>query len=90
VENWDVALWEYLRVWGVEAPDYTGDIPAITQPALVISGDSDAIVPVSDSERLTGQLPNAELVIIPNCGHVPQEECPVAFEAAVDTWLNAP
>ncbi|MCB0155109.1 MAG: alpha/beta hydrolase, partial [Anaerolineae bacterium] len=48
VENWDAALWEYLRVWGVDAPDYTGDIPTITQPALVISGDSDAIVPVGD------------------------------------------
>jgi pimeloyl-ACP methyl ester carboxylesterase len=88
VENWDTALWEYLRVWGVDAPDYTPRIPNINQPALVISGDSDAIVPVSDSERLAAELPNADLVIIPNCGHVPQEECPAAFEAAVDTWLG--
>ncbi len=88
VKNWDVALWEYLRVWGIDAPDYSGDIPTIHQPTLVISGDSDAIVPVSDSERLAAELPNAELVIIPNCGHVPQEECPVAFEAAVNTWLG--
>lgn len=88
VENWDTALWEYLRVWGVDAPDYSGDIPTITQPTLVISGDSDAIVPVADSERLAGELPNAELVILPNCGHVPQEECPAAFEAAIDTWLD--
>jgi pimeloyl-ACP methyl ester carboxylesterase len=88
VKDWDSALWEYLRVWGVDTPDYINRIPEIQQPALVISGDSDAIVPVSDSERLAGELPNAELVIIPNCGHVPQEECPVAFEEAVAGWLE--
>ncbi len=88
VENWDAGLWEYLRVWGVDAPDYSSDIPTIRQPALVISGDSDAIVPVSDSERLASELPNAELVIIPNCGHVPQEECPAPFEDAVNRWLG--
>jgi pimeloyl-ACP methyl ester carboxylesterase len=88
VKNWDVALWEYLRVWGIDAPDYSGDIPTIHQPTLVISGDSDAIVPVSDSERLAAELPNAELVIIPNCGHVPHEECPAAFADAVESWLD--
>jgi pimeloyl-ACP methyl ester carboxylesterase len=88
VEDWDLAYWEYLRVWGLDAPDYTALIPEIQQPALVISGEGDAIVPVSDSQRLHAELPNAELVILPSCGHVPQEECPDAFEAAVDAWLS--
>lgn len=88
VENWDLGLWEYLRVWGVDAPDYTGDISSITQPALVLTGDSDTIVPVSDSQRLARELPNAAFVMLSNCGHVPQEECPADFEAAVDTWLG--
>ncbi len=88
VEDWDVALWAYLRAWGVDTPDFVTRIPIIQQPALVITGDSDAVVPVSDSQRLDSELPNSELVILPSCGHVPQEECPEAFEEAVDPWLS--
>jgi pimeloyl-ACP methyl ester carboxylesterase len=88
VENWDAAYWEYLRVWGVDTPDYISGIPDIQQPVLVLSGDSDTIVPVSDSQKLHSALPNAELEILPACGHVPQEECPELFIEAVDSWLN--
>ncbi len=87
VQNWDTAYWEYLQVWGLDAPDYVAEIPTINKPALVISGDSDAIVPVADSERLNSELPNSTLTILPNCGHVPQEECPDIFENAVEAWL---
>lgn len=88
VEDWDVALWEYLRAWGVDTPDFVAHIPKIQQPALVITGDSDTVVSVTDSQQLNSELPNSELVILPSCGHVPQEECPEAFEEAVDAWLS--
>ena len=48
----------------------------------MITGDDDRIVPTKDSVRLAGELPNAELVVIPQCGHTPQEECP-------EPWLDA-
>lgn len=88
VEDWDVALWEYLRVWGTDGPDIAAQISEIQQPVLVLTGDSDAVVPVEDSQRLDIELPNSELVILPSCGHVPQEECPAAFEEAVGAWLS--
>lgn len=88
VKDWDSALWEYLRVWGVDTPDFAARIPDIQQPALVITGDSDAVVPVTDSQRLDTELPNSELVILPSCGHVPQEECSDIFVEAVDAWLS--
>jgi len=88
VQDWDMAYREYLRVWGLDTPDYITRIPEIQQPVLVISGDSDAIVPVSDSQMLHSELPNSELVILPSCGHVPQEECPDIFEEAVGEWLS--
>jgi pimeloyl-ACP methyl ester carboxylesterase len=88
VANWDTAYWEYLRVWGSDTPDYQARIPDIQQPALVISGDSDNVVPVADSQKLHAELPNSELAILPACGHVPQEECPELFEDAVTAWLD--
>lgn len=81
-------MWEYLRAWGVDTPDLAARIPDIQQPALVITGYSDTVVPVTDSHRLESELPNSELVILPSCGHVPHEECPEAFEEAVDAWLS--
>jgi pimeloyl-ACP methyl ester carboxylesterase len=36
---------------------------------------------------LAGELPDAELVVIPNCGHIPHEECPAAFLRAVKDFL---
>jgi pimeloyl-ACP methyl ester carboxylesterase len=56
-------------------------------PVLVITGDDDRIVPTESSIRLSGELPGSELVVIPQCGHVPQEECPEAFLAAVNGFL---
>jgi pimeloyl-ACP methyl ester carboxylesterase len=88
VADWDLAFWEYLRVWGAETPDFLTSIPELQQPALVITGDSDAVVPVADSQRLNSELPNSELVILPACGHLPHEECPEAFEEALDAWLR--
>lgn len=87
VEDWDRALWEYLRAWSAEPPDVADRVAEIHVPALVVSGDSDSIVPIGDSERLASELPDAELVVLPDCGHVPQEECPDEFESAVIGWL---
>jgi pimeloyl-ACP methyl ester carboxylesterase len=51
----------------------------------VITGDDDRIVPTQNSIRLSREISDAELVVIPYCGHVPHEECPEAFlEATLD------
>lgn len=88
VAGWDDAFWAYLQEWGTNPVDLTEELAGVRQPALVITGDSDAVVPVDDSRRLAEELPDAAYVVLPNCGHVPQEECPAAFEAAVDDWLR--
>jgi pimeloyl-ACP methyl ester carboxylesterase len=84
--DWDRALWELTAVSGPTGlPDRLGEL---TLPVLVITGDDDRIVPTADSVRLAGELPNAELVVIPACGHIPQEECPQAVLDAVQTFLD--
>jgi pimeloyl-ACP methyl ester carboxylesterase len=55
---------------------------------LVITGDDDRIVPTEQSVRLAGELPNAELVVIPECGHVPHEECPGPTLEAMEAFLE--
>jgi len=85
-ENWDRALWELTKASRPQnIPERLGEL---TLPVLVITGDDDRIVPTADSIRLANALPNARLVVIPNCGHVPQEECPQEFISAVEEFLS--
>lgn len=85
-ENWDRALWELTKA--SQRRDLEDQIVDLEIPALVVSGDDDRIVPVESSIRLAEQLPNAELVVIPDCGHLPQEECPQPFLEAVASFLD--
>ncbi len=85
VENWDRALWEFtLASRDLRLAERVAEVGV---PALVITGDDDRIVPTAESIRLARELPNAELVVIPACGHVPQEECPEAFLDAVKGFV---
>lgn len=85
-QHWDRALWELTKA--SRRRDLADQIGDLAVPSLVISGDDDRIVPVESSIRLAEQLPNAELVIIPSCGHLPQEECPQPFLEAVTRFVE--
>jgi len=86
IQDWDRALWE-LTV--ANRPLHLADrLAELDVPVLVITGDDDRIVPTEQSVRLAGALPNAELAIIPACGHVAHEECPQAALAAMAAFLN--
>jgi pimeloyl-ACP methyl ester carboxylesterase len=87
VENWDIALWEFTKA--NRGRDYSAQLVDVHQPALVITGDDDRIVPSEESNRLANDLPNADLVIISACGHLPQEEKPGEFMVAVVKYLQA-
>lgn len=85
--NWDKALWELTKA--SRRPNFGQQLARLTMPALVIAGQDDRIVPPNLSERLADELPNAQLVVLEGCGHLPQEECPEAVAAAIWEWQVA-
>ena len=85
-ENWDKALWE-LTLASRES-GLSEHLHEITLPALVITGDDDRIVPTEQSLRLADELPNAELKVIAQSGHLPHEEKPAEFMQAVTEFLS--
>ncbi|HSQ39256.1 MAG TPA: alpha/beta hydrolase [Anaerolineales bacterium] len=85
-ENWYKALW-FLTVASQES-GLAERLDELTLPTLVITGDDDRIVPTEQSLRLADELPNAELVVIPQCGHLPHEEHPAEFMQAVTEFLS--
>jgi pimeloyl-ACP methyl ester carboxylesterase len=62
--------------------------PDIDVPALVLWGDHDRVVPLRIGERLASDLPNARLVVMERCGHVPPEEHPEASFAHLEDYLD--
>lgn len=46
----------------------------IQTPTLLMWGEKDAFIPVSNSEDYLKVMPNVTRVILPNIGHLPQEE----------------
>jgi len=85
VDNWDRAVWELVLA---SHPLGLGtQLDEIRIPVLVITGDHDRVVPAGESVRLAAELRNAELVVIPDCGHVPHEERPRQFLGAVTDFL---
>jgi len=87
VDNWDMALWEFTKVNG--GTDLQTRLKELSIPVLIISGEDDKIIPVEQSKQLAAELSGSELVIIPSCGHVPQEECPNEFLEAVVPFINS-
>lgn len=87
--NWDVALWEFTKA-GSGSEDLALRLREISLPTLVISGEDDRIIPAADSVRLASDIPGARLAVIPACGHLPQEECPVLFLNTVEEFIKDP
>ena len=85
-ENWDRALWEHTKA--TRAPGLAERLDQIQVPTQVIAGEDDQIVPLENSLRLAADIPGSSLVVIENCGHLPQEECLGDFLAAIVNHLN--
>ena len=86
VINWEKAFWEFNKASRPENLEQA--INDITIPVLVITGDNDTVVATEDSIRLSEELPNAELIIIDQTGHLPNEEKPDEFAEIVSGFLN--
>jgi pimeloyl-ACP methyl ester carboxylesterase len=55
-----------LRRWGSKKP---ADLSQIHQRVLVANGDSDRMVPTTNTHDLARRLPNSNLIIYPDAGH---------------------
>jgi len=57
-------------------PDPVPLLRRLAMPTLLLWGDKDGMIPVSNAQDYLAALPNASLVVVPGIGHVPQEEAP--------------
>jgi 3-oxoadipate enol-lactonase len=69
-------------------PDSTPLLASITCPTLVIVGEEDALTPPTTAREFAIQIPHAQLIVIPQAGHLSSLEQPQAFIQAVRTFLQ--
>jgi pimeloyl-ACP methyl ester carboxylesterase len=83
---------EALRSFGAslgERPEVVAAaLPAISAPTLVIWGDDDRWIPLADADRFLATIAGARKVVIPACGHVPQEEKPAEVARLLLEFLD--
>jgi pimeloyl-ACP methyl ester carboxylesterase len=51
-------------------------VPRVQAPTLILWGKHDAWIPVHDADRFAKAISGSRAVVLPDCGHLPQEERP--------------
>jgi pimeloyl-ACP methyl ester carboxylesterase len=86
VKGWERGSWEFNKAGReLNLTDRLGQLKVRT---LIITGDNDQIVETDSSIRLGGELTGSDLVVIPNAGHLPNEEKPKEFLNALIGFLE--
>jgi len=74
------------RNW--DANRIQNDAHLINQPTLLIWGEFDQVIPMHNGQRLFNSILNSRLVILKDCGHIPQEEKPERFVELVTEFCR--
>ena len=75
------AIIRTVRRWDAERVSREAHL--LTQPTLLLWGDTDREVPLADGERLHEAIPGSRLIVFRECGHLPHEEYPMEFTKVV-------
>jgi pimeloyl-ACP methyl ester carboxylesterase len=83
---WRRAFFETVR--GTKSHSVLSKLTQIGRPTLVICGREDRIVNPHAVEEAVKNIPNFRFVMVPNCGHAPQLECPRLINRLVVEFLS--
>jgi len=76
------------RLTGNEDFSTLSKIKNIKQPTLILWGENDLLIPVSNAYNFQKDLSNDTLVIMKNVGHVPMEESPKESLAILKNFIG--
>lgn len=63
-------------------------MPFTRQPALVVWGRQDTVLPVAQAKRFGELLPNAQVHVLDGCGHALTLDCSTAVNGLMEDFLN--
>jgi pimeloyl-ACP methyl ester carboxylesterase len=65
------------------------DFAATVQPTLVVWGEDDVTTPLEPARADIARIPDARLVVLPDCGHIPMEERPAESAEAMRRFFDS-
>ncbi len=68
--------------------DFLDRLGSISAPTLLIWGRDDRVVPASEAPGYVERIPDVELNVFDDCGHVPMMERPVRFNRLVASFCG--
>lgn len=72
----------------IRGEDFLDDVvKTIKRPTLIVWGRQDGLVPLADGERFNKDIVGSKMIVIGQCGHVPNAEKPGEFNAALLKFL---
>jgi pimeloyl-ACP methyl ester carboxylesterase len=78
-----------VRTWTEDLRELEATLPKLAGvPTLLIWGEKDPAVFASSAAPLAKYFPNSKVIIFPNIGHLPYEECPEEFNRALIEFLT--
>ncbi|MGH2481158.1 MAG: alpha/beta fold hydrolase, partial [Ktedonobacteraceae bacterium] len=66
----------------------SSDLKVLGKPALIIWGEKDQQNPEKYAARLQREIPDAQLVLVPNAGHLVLFDAPDNVASALNTFVN--
>ncbi len=84
------AVRSMLNAPATGAAEYEALLRGLRQPTLLIWGADDRWIPVADAERYASSIAGARKVVLPDCGHMPQEERPAETLRLIREFLAGP
>jgi pimeloyl-ACP methyl ester carboxylesterase len=86
--HWNAIVQTALQILPPDLEEITRRFSQISVPVLALWGERDRVVPLAVGQRLADELPNARLVLLRECGHIPTEEKPAESLEALLTFLT--
>lgn len=77
----------HLVLKALDGLDVRSEIMSVRHPVLVLHGEVDNILPISDSKELARLLPNGRFEELKGCGHCANVENPSLFVERVESFL---
>lgn len=94
VDGWERGILNFIRCMTLYRSLNAGNALRILSdvaseiPVLVLHGQADRIIPISNSRAVKKKVPQIEFIELPKLGHVPHEERPEEFANFVDEFVK--
>ena len=78
-----------IQILSKDRTELVDKLSGISVPTLIIWGNEDKVIPVENALNFKRDIPTSRLCLLPETGHVPQEERPGQVFEAIRAFLEA-